>query len=136
MQKNKLEYHKIQSFIETGTENKHVRNIVQREKYSKGQNYQILDTEITLLKSFYGSSTLFEKKTNTQLLKITIDKNYKILGNNTSPIYIIIKIIFWDMVAILNKKEILNKVTDYRNINILLLMSQIKFTMKSLNNFF
>lgn len=40
------------------------------------------------------------------------------------------------MVAILNKKEILNKATDYRNINILLLMSQIKFTMKSLNNFF
>lgn len=64
-----------------------------------------------------------------------IDKNYKILGNNISPIYIVIKIISQNMLAIPNKKKILNKATDYENIDIPLLILQIKFTITSSNNF-
>lgn len=59
---------------------------------------------------------------------MSVYKDSEGLKNNISPIYIVIKIISWDMDTTLNKKEIFNKTTNYRNIHIFLLVLHLEFT--------
>ncbi len=60
---------------------------------------------------------------------MTVHKDSKVLENNTSLTHIIIKIIPWDMDMTLSKREILNKVANYGNIHIFLLVLYIEFTL-------
>lgn len=60
---------------------------------------------------------------------MSVYKDSKVLENNTSPIYVVIKIIFLNIDAILSERKILNKATNYRNIYIPLLISCIEFIL-------
>lgn len=71
-----------------------IEHVILSEKYSKAYNYKFLNIKVALLRILYCNSALFRRKTNVWLVEITVYKNSKVLGNNTFPIYIMIKIIF------------------------------------------
>lgn len=104
-----------------------VSQIIPKEKYNKGHNYKFLDIKVTLLGLLYYSFALFRKNTNMWLAKMIVYKNSKVLGNNISPTHIVIKIISWKMDTTLSERKILNKVANYENIYMLLLVLYIEF---------
>lgn len=108
-------------------ENVDVRYTVPKERYSEGCNCKFLDVEVALLRLLYCSSTLFKRKTNMWLAEIPVYKDSKVLRNNISLMYIVIKIIFFDIDAILSDREILNKAPNYGNTYMLLLILRIEF---------
>lgn len=110
-------------------ENVDVRYAIPKKKYSKGCNCKFLDAEIALLRPLYCSSTLFKRKTNMWLAEMTVYKDSKVLRNNTFLTYIMIKIIFFDIDAILSNREILNKAVSYGNIYMVLLILRIEFIL-------
>lgn len=100
-----------------------------RGNYSKSCNCKFLNVNIALLRPLYCNFVLFRKKTNIQLTKIISYKDNKVLGNNISLIYIIIKIIFQDIDIILSERKIFNKNTNNRNTYMLLFMPYMKFIL-------
>lgn len=106
-----------------------IRHAIFKKKYSKGRNYKFLDIKVALFRLLYYNFTLFRRRTNIWQVEIIVYKDSKVLGNNTFPMHIIIKIISQDVNITLSKREILNKAIDYKNICMPLLIPHIEFTL-------
>lgn len=63
------------------------------------------------------------------LTEMIIYKDNKVLGNKTFSTHIVIKIISQDICAILSKKQIFNKIANYRNIAWLLFVPHIELNL-------
>lgn len=129
-QTKQVEDRGAQSFIETAVEDAGAGHAVPRKKYSEGRDCKFLDAEVALLGPLYRSSALFGRRTNVWLAEMTVHKDSEVLGNNTSPTHIVIKIISRDMDATLSEREILNKAADYGDIHVPLLVPHIEFTLR------
>lgn len=132
-QTKRVEDRGAQGFIETAAEDAGVEDAgaghaVAREKYPEGRDCEFLDAEVALLGPLYRSSALFGRRTNVWLAEIHEDT--EALGNNKSPTHIVIKIVSRDMDATLSEREILNKATEYGNIDMPLLVPHIEFTLR------
>ena len=119
-----------QRFIETAAEDAGAGHAVPREKYSEGRDCESFHAEVALLGPLYRSSALFGRRTNVWLAEMTVHKDNEVLGNNTSSIHIVIKIVSRDMDATLSEREILNKAADYGNIHVPSLVPHIEFTLR------
>lgn len=80
--------------------------------FNNAANYEFSNAKVTLLGPLHRSSSLFGKRTQVWLAKLTICNRLGVSDNQASPIQVVIKMMARDVEATLNKAEILNKAAN------------------------